>query len=222
MLNFIESNLWGANLLINCKISTYKFTFMELMPIFVDEETKEGLYSIVYDNCESCEFDRLFDNWNDVEYVTNYCETNKEYLNTDYFSDFTIDEIISRILLEAETLEGQIENIVNDGFEKKDANLQMLFKQLHDQQFTIPILQESKAKIDDKRHFPKPILRVYGLRIDSNTFVVTGGAIKITQSMQDHVDTNEELNKMGLVKSFLAEIEITYQDDLLNFYADDL
>ena len=57
--------------------------------------------------------------------------------------------------------------------------------------------------MQDHRKFKSPILRVYGIRIAQNTFVITGGAIKITRAMQEHVDTNEELRKFEIVKLFL-------------------
>lgn len=40
------------------------------------------IYSIRYDGEEYSEYDRLLDNWNDAEYVTNFMENNKTYLSS--------------------------------------------------------------------------------------------------------------------------------------------
>ena len=96
---------------------------------------------------------------------------------------------------------------------KKDKTILNLPKDL--------FLQESKAKVDNKKYFPKPILRVYALRIETKTFVVNGGAIKISRLMKDHVDTIAELNKMEKVKAFLRNNEIECQDDVLKLYSNE-
>lgn len=190
---------------------------MELKPIFVDEESGEGLYAVQYDNNELDEFERIFDLWNDAEYVHNYCIKNQQFLKEDYFDGVAIDTIESKIFKEAGELEQLLEEYVNDGFENKGRNLQMIFKPLNNYEYLLPVRQEGKARVEKGRNFPKPILRVYGIRLGLNTFVITGGAIKLTKSMIDHPDTKEELSKFEIVKSFLRDNDISTDEDL-NFY----
>lgn len=90
----------------------------------------------------------------------------------------------------------------------------MLFLPLG-KQHRLPTHQLTKAKIESRR-FPR-FIRLYAIRIGPNTFVISGGAIKLTQLMNQHKDTNKELEKLELVKSFLIEKEIKTEDDL-NFY----
>ena len=49
---------------------------------------------------------------------------------------------------------------------------------------------------------------MYAIRIDNNCFVITGGAIKMSQKMQDHKDTQEELKKLNKAKDYLADNDV--------------
>lgn len=191
---------------------------MNLIPIFVDSETSEGLYAIQYLDGDLDEFERLFDLWNDIEFITQYFATNQKHIVSEYFANVTIDELITKILNEVEELENLLESYSELGFKKAGSNLQMLFKPLHNKQYTIPPHQETKAKIDDKRNFPKPLLRLYGIRLGDNTFVITGGAIKLTKTMEEHPDTITELKKIETVKSFLRKNNIIIDNDLIYYY----
>ena len=44
---------------------------------------------------------------------------------------------------------------------------------------------------------------MYAIRIDTNCFVITGGAIKVTRTMQQHPETNNELQKLEKCKNYL-------------------
>lgn len=54
-----------------------------------------------------------------------------------------------------------------------------------------------KGKIKKNR------LRFYAIKLDANCFVITGGAIKMSQKMQDHPDTNNELIKLKKARAYL-------------------
>ncbi len=191
---------------------------MKLKPIFVDEQSGEGLYAVHYSEEELNEFERLFELWNDTEYVTNYCILNQSYFETPHFENISIDEAITKIIGEAQELEFLLEDYAEQGFSNCGNNLQMLFKPLFNQQYSLPKHQLTKAKIDNKRNFPKPILRIYGIRLGINTFVITGGAIKLTKNMDGHDDTKKELTRLEDVKLFLRDNEIDIDDDLNYYY----
>ena len=56
---------------------------------------------------------------------------------------------------------------------------------------------------------------MYAIKIDANCFVITGGAIKMSQAMQDHPDSNNELAKIKAAKEYLQENSIF---DIDSFY----
>lgn len=59
-------------------------------------------------------------------------------------------------------------------------------------------------------------LRLYGIRLSSNCYLITGGAIKLTKDMRRPYLENE-LKKLELAKRFLRNNGINYPEDL-NFF----
>jgi hypothetical protein len=72
-------------------------------------------------------------------------------------------------------------------------------------------LQKLKAKGEERKSF----LRIYAIRYKGK-IIVTGGAIKLTDRMEDRKHTNDELKKLELVKTFLdkdnPDVELGYLD----------
>jgi hypothetical protein len=99
--------------------------------------------------------------------------------------------------------------------QQPEASLQNLFKPLDNRQTNLTVLQLSKGGIKSKsRNNPK--LRIYVVRIGGNTYVVTGGAIKLTHQMADRPHTQEQLSRLTLVRDWLKRENIYYPDDLIN------
>src|SRR5687767_2622997 len=107
---------------------------MELKCIFVDELTGEGLYAMHYDGEVQDEYERLFDLWDDTEYVFEYIKANQEYLKSEYFEGANPDEITNKVLKEAIELDCLLE----DHFYDEDKTLQMLFIPLNNHTTSIP------------------------------------------------------------------------------------
>ncbi len=69
-------------------------------------------------------------------------------------------------------------------------------------------MQKSKA-----RYKKSPWLRLYAIRIASDLFVITGGAIKLTKLMEEREHTQKELCKLDLVKNFLFDQGLLDKED---------
>lgn len=61
-----------------------------------------------------------------------------------------------------------------------------------------------------------PKLRLYAVRIGENTFVVTGGAIKLTHRMEERPHTQRQLIRLTSVKDWLRNEGILFPEDLTN------
>ena len=55
-------------------------------------------------------------------------------------------------------------------------------------------------------------LRIYAIKLTHGFYIITGGAIKLTRTMQERAHTLEELRKMEEVRNFLLANNII--DDL--------
>ena len=56
-----------------------------------------------------------------------------------------------------------------------------------------------------KRRSHASWLRVYAVRVDTNMFIVTGGAIKLTRTMQERSHTQLELDKLNRCRDYLKD-----------------
>ena len=55
-------------------------------------------------------------------------------------------------------------------------------------------------------------LRIYAIKLEPGIYVVTGGAIKLTRTMQEREQTQVELARMEKVRRYLIENEISDKD----------
>jgi hypothetical protein len=183
---------------------------MKLVPIFVAQDSEDGLWSIQLDGESQSEFERYFDLVNDIEWLHNFFEQNKADLHSGFFGSITIELAVSRALDEAEEMENALYDYSEKGFFGGDNNLQHLFKPLNNFEYTITTHQKSKARMR------KGWLRLYAIRLAENCYLVTGGAIKLTADMKrDHLQI--ELKKLEQTRQFLRSNGIDYSEDLNNY-----
>jgi len=185
---------------------------MKLVPIFVPDDSEDGLWSILFDSESQNEFDKFFDLMNDIEWLHAFFERNKADLNSGFFGHVTIKVAVLRTIGEVEEMEDTLYDYSERGF-SGSGNLQHLFKPLNNFEYAITIHQKSKARIK------KGWLRLYAIRLAENCYLVTGGAIKLTQDMKrEHLQA--ELKKLEQAKLFLRDNGIDYPEDL-NTYRDE-
>ncbi len=165
---------------------------MEILPIF-----EPWLYAFRYDDETQDEFERIFELWSDPVYLEDFFEENND--NLTYF-EIDVEEAILETRNQSETFESELLEVA----ETQDPPLDSMFKNLNDEETRVYELSKQKSK--------RRWLRIYALRIDKNVYVVTGGAIKLTERMEDGPDTSKELSKLDKCRNFLNENEITDVD----------
>lgn len=193
---------------------------MGICCIFVDDKTKEGLYAFHYKGQKHDTFTLLMQQWTNPQFVTEYCINNQDHIKAEYFKRRgieSVDAIISRIIKEAAVIGNLLYDYVKEGFEKKGKDLQMLFRPLVNTEAVVHAHQKSKTKVLEI-YGRNPVLRLYAIKLGCNTYVITGGAIKLTATMQEHEDTKRELQKLELVKTHLKENGIYFDEDLIYYY----
>lgn len=161
---------------------------MEICRIF-----DQQLYSFIYETNTISEYDKKFDEWGDFEFIINKAIEND-------IED--IDNFYNEIFLDREYLRLKIDDAAaNKSFID-------LFKNLHNKSTAVEKFEESKLKFKvATRKYKLSRLRLYALRIKTNCFFVTGGAIKFTQEMDKHPDTRAELVKIKKCKQYLIDQE---------------
>jgi len=158
---------------------------MEIVPIF-----DAHLYSFKYPGEEFDELERLLDEWNDIEMLRNFFEENSQDLK--YFQ-IEVDDAIIQTRKEANALRKKLINLSKT----VNPDLDSMFANLDDYETRIVPLAKQKSK--------RRWLRIYALRIDTNTYIITGGAIKLTHEMKDRLHTAKELDKLESGRNYLKD-----------------
>ena len=167
---------------------------MEIVDIFAPY-----LFVFHYEDEIDNEFDRLMDLWTDVGYLQSYAKRNNVK---------DIYGFIENVVKNAE----QIQDLLNE-ISGSNLNFEQYFEALQESENGNRILALQKGKINKNQ------LRIYAIKIDSNCFVITGGAIKMSQKMDEHPDTKNELIKLKKARLFLNQNGIIDEDsffELLN------
>lgn len=99
-----------------------------------------------------------------------------------------------------------------------DANLDQIFRPLENQRMTEMLLGKEKARL---RNTPAHAswLRIYAIKLEPGIYIITGGAIKLTRTMQEREHTLVELAKMERVRRYMLDNNIVDMDafqDYLN------
>ncbi len=179
---------------------------MEIIPIFAPHLyaiSYPKTYTAVWDE-EVCsyfeeeeigeidEFERCFELWSNPLYLYNYFVKNERFLNNRFWKNISIEDaakITKQKALEFEEL-----------LTENKSDIESLFRPLDNRQIKFAELIKGKSKYD--------WLRLYAIKIDTNRFLITGGAIKLTNIMEEHESTRNELRKLEKIKNYLVALGV--------------
>lgn len=167
---------------------------MKIVSIFADR-----LFAFHYEDEVDNEFDRLMDVSTDVSYLHAFAKRNHV---------IDVYGFIEKILRQVEEIEDLLEEI-----QQSNDPLDRYFQPLQSSEYFKRLLTLQKGKIRNNQ------LRIYAIRVDLNYFVITGGAIKMSQKMIEHKDTELELNKLKIARNYLSQYGVFDGDsffELLN------
>lgn len=166
---------------------------MKIVTIFAHH-----LYAFSFKN-KTDELSRLYDFWTNQKLLRDYFEKNNSVLE---FENIDIEEAISETIENAELLFELLSEHKND--------LDGLFEALS--------TKENDSKFLHKQKSRRKWLRLYAIKIESNYYVITGGAIKQSQTMQQHPDTNEESKKLESCRNYLIDNNVFDADSFNDFF----
>lgn len=170
-------------------------------------EGYDHLWSVIEDGKEFDELTLLFRNWNNGEYLFDFFLENFEDLKG-FFRIERIDQAIEDTFEDAEALE---ELILEFPYTE---TLDELFKPLSLGDDRARELNREKARNWDRNRHAS-WLRIYAIRLEPNVYVVTGGAIKLTRTMQERTHTLEQLDKLNRCKAYLKANGVFDQDSFV-------
>lgn len=159
------------------------------------------LYAVVWEGEETDSFDQMISLTEDPMAIENYLRNNKTYFDLGYYH-YSMEEAADRIIDEYEELVEEIITRAQEGPYEEKYSLQRLFLPLDDRK---GLLDYTKAKAKSSTY--KPIIRIYGYKLDTNCIIISGYAIKLTLRM-DHPDLKRELDKLNVLEKYLNEADL--------------
>lgn len=173
---------------------------------------KPHLYSIQYDEVDENEYDRLFNLWNDVTYVVQFITAHKDLLHNHHWIHISeAEEAAQQVLEEAEGLETLIEELCINTVKQKVPNLDSHFRYLEGK-YRYELEYPAMKSYGIKR---PSLLRMYAIKLQENCYLITGGGIKLADSIQHSPDLkNHVLQNLDKTRSWLKKQGIIDGDDI--------
>ena len=197
-------------------IDRISITFADAKLCFIMEINKiypPYIYSVKYDEETENEFDRLFDSWSDVEKILSFFESHKEYLKDDTWKKVSDPEqAASQVLHEARKLEDLFDELNENTKNGKEPDFDAHFKYLNGSKY-----QCEMEYIPMKSYgtYNPSFLRIYAIKLARNTYVITGGGIKLAHSIQDSPQIKEHVFRhIDIVRKWLKDNGIFDSEDL--------
>ncbi len=174
---------------------------MEIIRIF------DNLFAFRYDGETKHELQRLFDLWQDVEHLEKFFDDHSDDLQRDFWNNCSVEDAIDRTLRYAKNFLKEIVKLNKETTFERLNTLETLFQPLNDGDYQIIPFHKSKAKNN--------WLRLYALRADKDVYIITGGAIKLTRTMNERNHTDNELKKMEACREYILNSGIVDSDGLI-------
>lgn len=171
-----------------------------------------SLWAVRYEDSLDNVLDAIFDQWNDVSWLRAFFKRNIDDLEL-YFKITDVNQAIYDTIEDSERLQCLIMDI------SPDANLDKIFRPLENGRTSEMILGKEKARLHSgQRHVSW--LRIYAIKLDPGIYVITGGAIKLTRTMQEREHTLIELARMEKVRRFLLDNDICDMDSFSDYMSE--
>ena len=159
---------------------------------FEDIAGNGRLWAVRYDEDPDNILAMTFEKWNDLDWLREFFQKNFNDLSS-YFKITNLNQAIYDTISDAQDLEC----IILDAIDSEE--LETLFKPLENMRASEVLL--GKEKVKGQRHHSW--LRLYAIRFQKESYLITGGAIKLTHTMQEREHTLHELYKLETVRNFL-------------------
>lgn len=193
---------------------------MKILPIFdlQSDNSHKFLWTVWLPEDENLSvFAKLFDQWSDTSYLLSFFIENQHDLSDNpFWKGISIDHAIDKVIDEVLDFQQELLEIEKEPITNKEKSINHIFVNLHSDEFIIRRNKDQSFK-KGKPNYAKPMLRLYGILLDDNTIVITGGAIKLTEKM-DRSHLQNELRSLERIKAFLKNENIHDRDGLLDFY----
>ncbi len=163
------------------------------------------LWAVRYDKDKDNALQKVLSQWSDAQWLAEFFMQNIDDLIS-YFKITNVEDAIYQTMEDRDELSCIIMDI------SPNANLDHFFRPLDNFRTSEMLLGKEKGK-PHRRSW----LRLYAIKLNVGIYIITGGAIKLTRTMQEREHTLQELSKMEKVRNFLIN-EGVFDEDSFNEY----
>ena len=189
------------------------------------ETYQDIIWSACYEGEKTDVFSRLFKNWIDTEFVSEFIFKNQRFLNDNlHFAGYSVKDVIMNANREARSFRGLFEMYYNNQINKKHPNLDDMFIFLNKKR--LDGKDDLKRKMyghPPNRNLMTSVLRLYAVKVPSGkkneppAYIITGGGIKLSDSMPEMKELNKEYTRIELVQDWLEQHKITNKEQLIEY-----
>lgn len=171
-----------------------------------DKIIEDGrLWAVRFDKDKVNAFQKVLSQWSDALWLADFFTQNFDDLLS-YFRITNIEDAIYQTMEDRDELACVIMDI------SPDANLDRYFRPLENDRTSEMLLGREKA-----RPHHNSWLRLYAIKLNVGIYIITGGAIKLTRTMQEREHTLQELGKMEKVRNFLIRERVFDEDSFTDY-----
>lgn len=191
---------------------------MEFIPIFGTWNGGDPLPSLTtvkFDGEEHSEYMKFLNFMDDVMEVEEFLIKNEKHVRS-YDAHKTIDLAdLAQDIVDSFLSFKEVFHVVEPNYD-----LDRFFIPLDEKTLLLadlPLKKIKKALIKDThpKKYLHASLRIYAIEVTSNVYIITGGAIKLSDRMEDHEATKEQLFNLKKVRALLSDEE--YISDVEGF-----
>lgn len=179
---------------------------------FDDITGDRKLWAVHFEGEEDNELYKVLNNWADVIWLRNFFKENIDDLNA-YFNITDIKVAVNDTIEDSERLRFIIMDI------SPDTDLSRIFRPLNNNEASDAILQKEKARLK-RKYGHSSWLRLYAIKLIQGNYIITGGAIKLTATMQEREHTRQELVKIDKVRRYLLEENIIDDEGFIEYLSE--
>lgn len=186
---------------------------MDIIEIF-----KPHVYSIRFDENGVNEYDRIINQWHDLDYLSKFFSDNKNYLKdeiwtTSGLNSNDIEKFVERVIDEANALEEHLEYLVGNIRNDDKPDLDDYFHYLDGKYCYVSEMTPVKGY--GTRN--PSLIRLYALKVEPNCYLIVDGGIKLCDTIQNSPELKDHvLQKIDKVITSLKKEGIIDKDDFKN------
>ena len=174
--------------------------------------SNDTLWAVRYEGAEDNALQTLFDQWNNPEWLVDFFLANMADLES-FFKITDINQAIYDTIDDSHRIQCLILDI------SPEADLDKIFRPLENSRTSEMLLSKEKARIRNRQQHAS-WLRIYAIKLEPGCYIITGGAIKLTRTMEEREHTLQELRKMEQVRDYLISNQAIDAEGLVDFISE--